>query len=147
MGTHYSIPRRFGIFETAPLLEALADELPVGWRLVLVTPIDKVLRRAIAQFATRKPVLFSRGTWYLSKKTDEASAIGELARFARRNAVRELAVWVLAETEEKDPYPLVEAEDSNDYVWVSETLPRQAHERIVASVGGATEHFESAALP
>ena len=136
-GTHYPVLRDFGSFEVTDFLNVLAEELPVEARLVLTNPIDKNLRKAVPQFATQKSGLLSRSVWFVTKRAEDAASIRSLARFARDHKVSKLAVWICAEA--GDSSPLVEAEDGNDYIWLSHSLTRATHQRIVGAVGGQIE--------
>jgi hypothetical protein len=139
LGTHYGIRNAFGTFSVVPLIDALAETLPIGARLCLVTPIGKPLKSYLRDNARRHGRTFLRREWHIEQLANGAS-LRRLSAFARSQDVKALSVWILAEA--ADNAPLVEAEDGNDYIWVSSTLPPSTHEVLVQSVGGAISKVE-----
>jgi hypothetical protein len=118
----------------APLLVALAHELPNGSRLCLTTPIGRELKARLKAIGSRQPGFLRRSEWYVERGDDGASIL-QLAEFARSRKLKSFSVWLFAFS--RDGAPLVEAEDSNDYIWLSSDLSQRSQERLVKAAGGA----------
>ncbi|HKQ97711.1 MAG TPA: hypothetical protein VJV75_07545 [Candidatus Polarisedimenticolia bacterium] len=139
LGTQYTLRERFGTLPVAPLLRVLAAYLEHGAHICLITLVDPHARA----------YLKSRGLteWRFPWRHDavlrlarDNQALEGLASVTEQRQSKHLVVWL--KVFDLSGNRLLEAEDMNDFLWLSNTLPKAAHERLVASVGGASSQLD-----
>lgn len=139
VGTHHSLRQKFGRFPIAPLLRALADELAQGSYLKFVTIIDPHMR----DFMKSRGMTVWRFPWRHDAQVRVAHAaedFADLVAVAETHKSQSPAVWFYAY--DGSGNLLLEAEDSNDYLWLADSLPASTHEHLVTVVGGAVSRID-----
>ena len=143
-GTDYEMSVPFGRTPAGALLRVLADVMPIGSAIELITPIGKQVDEFLKQFGkATKPGFLKAKVWSITHSGPEGSLV-QLAKLAEECAITELAVWCSAVG--PDGSTLLEAEDGNTVLFLSDALPPDSIAAVLRAVGVHNSGVPSAAL-
>ena len=143
-GTDYEMSVPFGRAPAAALLRALADVLPIGSSIELITPIGKQVEEFLKQFGkATNPGFLKARVWSITH-TGPQSSLVQLANLVEEHAITELAVWFSAVG--PDGGTLLEAEDGNTVLFLSDALPPDGTAAVLRAIGIQNSGVPSAAL-
>jgi len=141
-GTQYKLREPFGTLPVSPMLRVLGTCLAHGARVSLITLVDPHVRSYLKarglterRFPWRQDAVLRLG--------QGAEALNALATVAEHGQSKRLAVWL--KVFDAAGNRLLVAEDANDFLWLANSLPKSAHQRLVASVGGALSQLDGVA--
>jgi hypothetical protein len=133
-GRHFGIAESLGGFSPVPLLQAIDATLPPGVVVRFVTPIGRQLREYLREHGRKVKGRLWQRHWELVHDP-QAGTLNKLTAFIRDNAISNLAVWFLVI--DASGVCILEMEDGNDYVWLSDELEGATIKRIVEAAGGS----------
>jgi hypothetical protein len=134
----------FGREPIGALLRSLATVLPVGSSIEVITPIGDKVKQFLRQFArAKRSGLLGPKVWSLAH-TGPQGAVFQFAQLAEEHSITALSVWFTVVG--SDGATLLEAEDGNTVLFLSDALAPDAVAAIIRGAGVAGSGVPSAAL-
>lgn len=132
-GRHFGILEPLGGFSPVSLIREIDATLPAGVVVRFVTPIGGRLRKYLRENGRKVKGRLWQRHWELVHDP-QAETLSKLTAFISDNAVLNLAVWFLVLDVSGEC--ILEMEDGNDYVWLSDELDGATIKRLVEAAGG-----------
>jgi hypothetical protein len=133
VGRHFGIPIRFGKFAPGPLLRTMDSSLPPNTVVEFVSPIGRPLRQFLREHGRGVKDRLWQRHWELDH-LGPGGVLNTLATFVEVNAITKLAVWF--QVRDARGTLLLQMENGNDWIWLSDTLDDQVRERLPEAAGG-----------